>query len=192
MGIRQYTLSSGVPSYSIGPSGTFSAPRPTLIESAQINVLGSNVWLPISIWSKPQYDAIRNKGAVADIPDGIYPEYSFPNVTFRVNPLVTTSGTQLQIGAWEQLTQFVTLFDTIAMPPAYEAWLEAALAIILAPFYDMPVPQSLLDRRTETTGDLNRYNAQSMGGAVSEAQRLGSPNVGQPIIPGPAPGAPGQ
>ncbi len=83
------------------------------------------------------------------------------------------------------------MFDTIAMPPAYESWLESALAIILAPYYDQPLTQSLLDRRSETTADLNRYNAQSLGGALSGAEKFDSPNVGMPIPSGPGPGAQG-
>lgn len=181
---RQYNLISGTADYTVGPSGaTFTAARPTLIESAQANVIGSNVWVPLSIWDKSKYDSIRNRAMTADVPDGLYPEYTSPNLAFHVHP-IPISTPLIKFGVWEQLTQFASLFDTLAFPPAYEAWLEAKLAVLLAPFYDQPVPATLIATMQETEADLQRYNAQSMGGAVSEAQRLTSPNVGQPIPTG--------
>ena len=188
--IREYVLSATA-DYTIGPTGaTFTAPRPTLIESAQIKVGSTNVWLPISVWDKAKWDGIVNKGATADIPEGVYPEYTFPNMGFHVHP-IPIGAPSIRLGAWEQLTQFATLFDQVLFPPAYEAWLEAALAIILAPFYDQPITQSMADRGAETLADLQRYNAQSLGGAVSANQQMASPNVGQPI-PSAPPTAPGQ
>lgn len=181
---RQYQLSPTA-DYTIGPVGaTFLAPKPTFIESAQVNVPGSNVWLPISVWDKPKYDSIRNKFATADVPDGLYVEYTpGPTLAFHVNPIPI--GTPfLKLGAWEQLTQFVTLFDVLAFPPAYESWLEVTLAVILGPYYDQPIPQNLLLRQQEAATDLQKYNAQGMGGALSAAQRMDSPNVGQPIPSG--------
>lgn len=184
--IRQYTLSAATADYTIGPTGaTFTALRPTLIESAQINVGSTGVWLPISIYGKPQWDAIRNKAATADIPDGVYVEYLLPNIAFHVNPVpVGTPG--IRFGAWEQLTQFVTLFDVLAFPPAYEEWLESAVAIQLAPFYDQPVPQSLVDRRQRAEAAVMDFNARTIQGSPSEAQQFKSPNIGLPVA-GPPP-----
>lgn len=188
---REYTLTGGVADYTIGDTGaTFTAPRPTLIESAQTQIPGTSSWFPISVWDKAKWDAITGKGATDEKPAGIYPEYTFSNaiLAFHVNP-IPTGAAKIRLGSWEQLTQFASLFDLVLMPPAYESWLEAALTIILAPFYDMPVPSSLIDRRTDALGDLNRYNAQSLGGALSASQRFDSPNVGAPIPTGPPPGA---
>ncbi len=190
---RVYTLTPGLADYTIGESGAiFTAPRPTLIESAQVQIPGTTSWFPISVWDKPKWDAITGKGATDEKPAGIYPEYSFSNaiLAFHINP-VTTGAASIRLGCWEQLTQFASLFDLVLFPPAYEAWLESALAIILAPYYDQPVTSSLVDRRADALGDLQRYNAQSLGGALSAAQKLDSPNVGAPIPTAP-PTAPPQ
>ena len=185
---RQYALVANQADYSIGQAvgATFNAPRPVFIESAQVIVAGTKIVLPLSILDKERWDAIRNKGAVADVPDSLYPEYQSPNMLFHVNP-VTTGTPFINLGAWEQLTQFVTLFDVLAFPPAYEEWLESNLAVVLAPYYDQQVPQSLMMRAQKAEAAVMSINAQGLGGALDDAQRLQSPNLGQPIPTGPAP-----
>lgn len=188
---REYTLIPGQADYTIGEAGaTFTATRPNLIESAQTQIPGTSSWFPISVWGKPQWDAITGKGATDEKPAGIYPEYTFSNsiLAFHVNP-IPTGAAKIRLGVWEPPFQFTSLFDLVLMPAAYEAWLEVALTIILAPLYDQPVPQSLIDTRSDALGDLNRYNAQSLGGALSASQRFDSPNLGAPIPTGPPPGA---
>lgn len=185
--IRQYQLSPGLSDYTIGPAGaTFTAVRPTLIESAQINVGNTSVWLPMSILDKPKWDAVINRGASADIPERIYPEYTSASiVTIRVDPK-PLANPLIRLGAWEPLARFATVFTTVDFPDSYEEWLESKLGIILAPFYDQPIPQNLIDRAADAEISVMQYNAQSMGGALSVDQTLQSPNVGQPM---PGPGA---
>lgn len=182
--IRAYALSAGVATYTIGPSGaTFTAARPVLVESAQIQVGGSTIWLPMNILDKGKWDSIVTKGAVDDIATDIYPEYGFPNMTFYLNP-APRSITNIRLGCWEQLTQFASLFDTIAFPPAYEEFLESSLGIILAPFYDQVVPATLIQRQATAQMAVMKINAQSLGGALGPTQTLQSPNVGNPIPTG--------
>lgn len=178
---RQYALQANVADYTIGPTGaTFAAARPTFIESAQINVPGSSVWLPVSILDKQKWDALANRAAVDEIVTSVYPEYSYPNLTFHVHP--KPSGTpSIRFGAWEQLTQFTSLFDVIAYPPAYEEWMKSNLAILLAPSYDQPVPQDLLQRAAKAEVSVMGINAQGLGGSLSAIGQFSSPNVGQPI-----------
>ena len=182
--IRQYSLSQMVADYTIGPSGaTFTAPRPTIVESGQANIPGSNVWLPVSMLDKPKWDALINKGAYADIPERLYVEYTYPNLTFHVDPKPIGSP-QIKLGAWEPLTKFTSLFDTVNFPDPYEEWLTSALIVKLAPYYDQPVPANLVDRATKGELAVMQYNAQTLGGALGADQLLNSPNVGQPIPPG--------
>ena len=185
---RTYTLVAGQQDYTIGITGaTFTATRPMMIESAQVNVGSTGVWLPISVFGKPQWDAIVNKGSKADIPDGIYVEYQFPNLIFHVNP-VPIATPQIKLGTWETLGQFVTLYDQINFLYPYEEWLESALAIQLAPFYDAPISQSLVDRRQRAEAALTDFNARTIQGSPSEAQQFKSPNIGLPVVPAaPAP-----
>ena len=54
----------------------------------------------------------------------------------------------------------------------------------LAPLYDQPVTAEIATRVAEAEAAVQEINAQSIGGAISAQQRLISPNVGQPIVPG--------
>ena len=185
---RTYALVATTHDYTIGPSGSLggATTRPTFVESAQINVVGG-VWLPISILDKPKWDAVVNKGAVADIPEVCWPEYSYPNLGFHVNP--APSGTpNIKLGCWEQLTQFASLFDQVgnAFPSQYEEWLEAGLAIRYSPFYDQPVTPAMQDRYNQAVAAVQSQNAQGLVGALAAMSTFQSPNLGQPIPTGPA------
>lgn len=183
--IRQYTLAANTADYTLGPSGSLGGAvvRPTFIESGQVNVPGSSIWIPLNVLDKQKWDAILTKGAVDDIPTDMYPEYSYPNAGLHFNP--APRGTpNVRLGCWEQLTQFTSLFDTLAFPPAYEEFLESSLAIILAPFYDQVVPQNLVQRQQTAQLAVMKYNAQGIGGSLGASQLLQSPNTGQPIAPG--------
>lgn len=186
--IREYTLLLGTNDYTIGPSGTLAGVRPVLVESGQVRVGASSVWIPLTVADKPKWDAIINKGATDEIIGTIYPEYSYPNVRLRVHP-TPGSGMSLRLGQWEELVGFINITDPILMPPAYQEWLEAVLAVRLAPFYDQPVPAGVQQRALDATAAVMQINAQSLGGALSPAQAMSSPNVGNPIPQG-TPGAP--
>jgi len=182
VGIREYPLQAGVATYTLGPTAPapFTGTRPTLIESAQINVLGSNVWIPINVADKAKWDAIINRGASDEIVTTVFPQYTYPDITFFVHPKPIGAPT-IRFGTWEQLTAFTSLASTLPFPPAYEEWILTTLAIRLATSYDQPVPANVLERQAKAEASVMRINAQSIGGAVSPAQQLQSPNVGQPI-----------
>jgi len=183
VGIRQHSLNSSIPSYTLGPSGAMSGTRPSFIESCQVNVPGSSIWLPVNVLDKSKWDAIINKNAIADVPTDMYPAPDYPNWTIYVNPAPILAA-QIRFGVWEAFTQFISLFDTILFPPAYQEFLESSLAIMLAPYYDQQVPQGLLARQQKAELAVMKINAQGLGGSLGATQLLQSPNTGQPISPG--------
>lgn len=185
---RSHALSANQADYSMGPSGSWdpSIARPTFIESAQVQVPNSQVWLPLNIIDKAQWDAIRNKGAKADIPDTVWVEPTYPALSIHFNPAPLATPT-VKFGVWEPFTKFTELQTDVAFPEGYEEFLEAALAIAMAPDYDQPVPQSLLERRNDAMAAVMKINAQALGGSLGEHQKLSSPNVGQPMPAAPAP-----
>lgn len=192
VGTRTYTLVANTADYTVGPSGLFVAPRPTLIESAQAQVApGVDAWIPMNVLDKAKWDGLIDRSAVGLFPISIYPEYAgFPNLAFHIHPK-PSSGSGIRLGAWEALTQFTSVFDVIAMPPAYEEWIKATLAVLMAPSYDQPVPGPVLQRQAKAEQAVMEINAQSIGGSLGTTQSLVTPNVGQPIPPAP-PAAGGQ
>lgn len=190
-----WILTPNVQDYTWGPSGaTFNGPRPAFVESAQVQPAGTSMWLPVSILDKTKWDAIRNLGAsTPDVPDDVWVEYTYPNLTFHVNP-ISSSAPKMRFGTWQLLQQFASLFEVLALPPAYEEFLESNLAIMLGPYYDQPIPPDLEVRAQRAEAQVMKINAQGLGGALSAGQKFDTPNLGQPILPGgpPAPAAPAQ
>lgn len=187
---RTYALAPGTVDYTIGPSGTFTAARPTFIESAQVQVPGSSGagrWETLSMLDKPQWDAIRAKDAIAMLPDVIWCEPSFPNYGFHVNPAPAGIVT-IHLGCWEQLTAFADVLAPFSFPPGYAEAIEPNLAVMLAPYYEQDVPPALAARANDGLAAIAKINAQGLGGMLGDAAKFQSPNLGQPIPAAPVPG----
>jgi hypothetical protein len=179
---KTYALAAGTADYTIGPTGaTFTDTRPTFVEGAQVNPFGGT-WLPLSILSKPQWDAIQTKNATADKPNDIWPEYTYPNLAFHVNP-IQTANMNIRLGCWIPLTQFATLFDTVSFPTGYEKLLQDLLAVDIAPYYDQPVTADLQNSANIALQMIMGLNAKTLTAALDPAQTLQAPNVGQPSLP---------
>lgn len=192
VGSSPYVLTPGTQDYTIGPSGaTFTAARPTFIESAQVQLPGSLMWEPLNLLDRTKWGAIRDKGATCStngLPQDIWVEYSYPNLGFHLWT-IPANACIVQLAAWTQLQQFATPFDELEFPPGYEEALMKTLACALCPAYDMQVPQSLYNEAVEAVAFIQRINAQSLGGALGESQTLVNPN--QVVPPPTGGGAPG-
>jgi hypothetical protein len=179
---KTYLLTANLADYTIGPTGAiFTDVRPTFVESAQVNPFGGT-WLPLSILSKPQWDAIQTKNATADKPNDIWPEYTYPNLAFHVNP-IQTAGMNIRLGCWIPLTAFVTLFDTVSFPTGYEKLLQDLLAVDIAPYYDQPIAPGMQNDANIALQLIMGINAKTLMGALDPAQSLQGSNVGQPTPP---------
>ncbi len=181
---RTYNLSATVQDYTVGPTGTIGgvSVRPTLVEGAQLAPPGSAQSNTISIYDKPKWDAIGDRGATCSplgLPQGVYVEYSYPNIGLHFWP-VPNNAAQLTMGVWEPLTKFVTIFDDFTFPEGYEEGFMWNIAVEWAPFFDMPVTQSMSELAADGGNNIKKINAQSRGGALGDNQTLQSPNVGQP------------
>lgn len=188
IGTRTYTLTVGTQDYTVGPTGGFVAARPVLVESARMVIVGSQTELAMSVLDKPEWDAIVDKGTICGpngVPNKIWPEYTYPNLSFHVLPIPSNAAT-IKLGAWDQLQQFATIFDQLAFPPGYEDAFTWNLARALCPSYDMPTT-GVDEEAADGLIKIQQINAQSLGGSLSADQTLKSPNVGQPQ-PQPAPG----
>lgn len=183
---KMYALVAGTADYTIGPSAaTFTDVRPTFVEGAQVNPFGGT-WIPVSMLAKPQWDAIQTKNATADKPNDIWVEYTYPNLTFHVNP-IQTANMNIRLGCWIPLTQFVTLFDTVAFPTGWEEMLESLLSVNIAPYYDQPITPGMQNDANNALQFIMGINAKTLAGALDPAQTLQAPNVGSPSPPPPQP-----
>src|ERR1019366_8699097 len=105
----------------------------------------TNYWRDISILSKAEWDAIEDKGATCGqngIPSDFWAQPTYPNTTIRVWPIPST-GVIINLGTWEELQQFVTIFDTVNFPPGYQECIVTNLAMELAPYYHVEVSPAM-------------------------------------------------
>lgn len=185
---RPFNLSAGVQDYTLGPTGaTFTGARPTLVEGAVAVVPGTTNELEVSILDIVKWGAIRDKGttsSAAGTPLYVWPEPTYPNLTFHVWPIPATI-VVLKLKTWEQIQQFATVFDTLLFPPGYEEPFVDNLAIRLCPYYDKPVPDSLAQSAAQGLIDIQTLNAQTIGGSLGSSAILSAPSLD---VPAPARG----
>jgi hypothetical protein len=181
---RPFSLAANVQDYGVGPTGNpfTGQTRPVFVESGVATVPGSTVQRAMNILDKTQWDALPDLGVKAGtngVPQSVWVEYTYPNLTFHVTPIPSTI-VAIRLGSWELLQQFATLFDVVTLPPGYEEIVVQNLAIELADYFDQPVSQTLAQLAADGLNTIKTTNGQKLRGAFGEGQTLSSPNTGLP------------
>lgn len=127
--------------YTIGPSGDLNTVRPVEIEDAWIEDSGNSY--DVRIITDPEYDAIRDKTSTANWPRRINYKATMPTGRLTVWRVPTATST-LKLLTRVVPTSFSAQSDSLSYPPGWEELFVSELAIVLAPEYDVPVPQSVL------------------------------------------------
>jgi hypothetical protein len=134
-------VATGATSYTVGPGGNFDIPRPAKIESAFFRQQYNNVQpvdYPLEILrSTEDYNRISLKQLNA-FPRLAFYDMAYPIGNLFVWPLPNNTY-EIFITTMLQLQQFVTINDTIILPPEYSAALMWNLVLALYPFYGLPV-----------------------------------------------------
>lgn len=181
--VRTFLLSTGVQDYTVGPTGaTFTGTRPVFVESGLALIPGTSMQNPMNMLDKTQWDALPDSGVVCGTngaPSNLWPEYTYPNLSFHVSPIPSTP-TTIKLGTWELLQQFSAITDVVNLPPAYEKAIMYNLAVEIAGDYDAPVSPDLAALAADSLNSIKTNNAQKLRGALGETQNLSSPNVGLP------------
>lgn len=187
---RTLVVTPGLQDYTLGPSasgpGSFVGIRPVFVESAQMVLPGSAMYEPLNLLDKSKWGAIRDKGATCSavgLPQDIFIEYQYPNILFHLWT-IPANGATLIMAAWDILQEFLTPFDQLDLPPGYEECIEKNLAVELCSAYDMEPPPSLQMLANDSMVQVQKNNAQSIGGALGESQNLSTPNVAIPLSAG--------
>jgi hypothetical protein len=183
---RPFTLVANQRDYTLGPTGNLGVgaqTRPVFVEEVRVAGVGSAQDSPLTLVDPVGWAGIRDKGATNSalgLPQLVWPEYSYPNIGLHFWPIPSAAITAT-LGTWELLQNFITLFDTISLPPGYEELLQQIIAVEWAPFFDMPVSPAMQQLVVGATGAIQAINTQGLGGAFGESQRLENiPNLAQP------------
>jgi len=147
-------LTSGIGTYTIGPSGTLVTTRPERIVEAFVRV--GNADTPVTIFTASQWNALPNKSLQDSLPECIYYEGTMPDGTLQCFPVPGTSAS-LQLMTWVPLAA-VDLATTIALPPGYERAIIYNFAIEIAPEYERDVSNAVARVATDSLAAIKRAN----------------------------------
>lgn len=118
---------------SLGPSGDFVGNRPVIMDdSTYFRDPGTNVSYGIKIINQQQYDGIAVKTVTSTYPQVMWINMEFPNISMTIYP-VPTRELEWHFISYDELTNPVTLADTLAFPPGYLRAFRYNLAMEIAP-----------------------------------------------------------
>ena len=130
-----FSLISGQQVYTVGPTGTFVTSRPTDVQFISIGQPGSPAFeTPVDLINAQQWSEILVKGTTSTFPTKAYVEFTNPNLTISVWPIPQLVY-QIEITSLKPLVQFVSVNDTVSLPPGYEDAIVYNLAVRLTPMY---------------------------------------------------------
>lgn len=139
---QQFTLVPSLSPHTIGPSGaTFTVvQRPESIERCSLNLnnLTPNVFVPIDLINRWQYDRLGVPSIATSIPECVYYEPDWPNGKLYFYPVPNTNfGVRFLL---RTLFGMVALSDTLDMPPGYQQAMTLTLCEALADSVGRAVP----------------------------------------------------
>ena len=143
----------------LGPTGDFIGNRPVIMDdSTYFRDPGTNVSYPIQIISQQQYDGIAVKTVTSTYPQVMWINMEYPNISMAIYP-VPTRVLEWHFISFEELTNPVTLADTLAFPPGYLRAFRYNLAMEFAPEFGVEPSAQVQRIAMVSKRNLKRINA---------------------------------
>lgn len=153
---EQFTCIPAHNPHTIGASGDFATTVPMNIEAATVTVGG--VDYPILPIDYDDYAVIKLKTLQNVYPEYFYLDKSSPVLAnLYMYPVPSTAST-INLYSRKPLTSFASLTDNVTLPPGYERALKYALAVELAPEYQVSAGQDVIALAIAAKASLKRTN----------------------------------
>ncbi len=149
--LEGFSLSGGVASYTIGPSGVFNTTRPVRIISAYIR--SGSLDYSLSVETEESYDATSLK-SIGDIPECLVYTPSIPLGLITLYGTPTAADT-LYIRTEKPFTS-LTLNQDLEFPPGWERALVFNLVSEIASEYGQSVPPEVYEVAKESKAEIRR------------------------------------
>jgi hypothetical protein len=163
-GVGGYTLTIGVPNYTIGPGGSLTGGvRPVRIDNATIKMAtpggtGFQVF-NLKLVTRDEWVAIKDKGASSLIAQVLYYDRAFPLGNINIWPTPTAALT-LTLYTWIPLAQFPDLVTDVPLAPGYGRAITLGLALELCTRFDIAISQSLQQQADSAMNAIRTLNAE--------------------------------
>jgi hypothetical protein len=156
---QSFPLTAGVATYTIGPTGAWSGPRPTDIDSAYLRFNGVDFAVRVTR-EQQEYDLISVK-TVTGISQFALFVPSWPNAEFRLWPVPALAGMTFRFSSLLPFLQLANSAQAINYPPGYSKALRYCLALELAPEYGVPLRPEIVELANEAKAAAKRVNTRA-------------------------------
>lgn len=153
---------TGAVSYTVGPGADFDVARPAKLESTFFRQ-NMNTPLPVDypltiLRAREDYNRISIKNLNS------FPRFAFYDAAFPIGNLfiwpLPSNQYEIFITVMQQLQQFQTINDQLALPPEYSAALMWNLVLELYPLYGLPVSDVVRGKAEASLRIIEEANAQ--------------------------------
>lgn len=152
--VETFNLTGNDGIYTIGPTGDLVTTRPSRITAVTVN--DGAIDIPLTMYSIDQYASIADKTATG-IPDSIYIDYNFPNLTVKLYPMPSQAYT-MTVYSEKPLSEYSAIGDTLTVPPGYERALRYNLAMEIAPEYGKQASATVMKIAIESKNAIRSQN----------------------------------
>ena len=151
-----FTLTPGVATYSIGPTGAFVMPRPIAVNGAQAKVPGGTDTV-LKVLSNDDYNGIEDKAATSEAPTEIGFLPTFPSASISFWPVPTTAAV-VRISTSAPFTQLSTMTEIVTLPPGYQEAIIYNLAVRICTSTHKAVPGSVAQMAADSLARIKANN----------------------------------
>lgn len=133
---QSFTLTAGTDAYTLGTAGTLTTSAyPVKITGA--SAVSGGFRAPVRILSFEEFhgEIDDSRGTTSILASVIARDNAFPSINLKVWPKPATSPGNLELDYWTQIAAFVTVGDTVSLPPGFEHAIHYNLAVALYPQY---------------------------------------------------------
>lgn len=153
-------LLAGKSTYTWGvPGGDIAHPRPFRLDGALLRLLEAPypTEYPLAVVEQVDYETVAQKTLPSLYPSLVWYEPTYPLGQLHVWT-VPAQALTLGLLPWVPLPRFSTLDTAMILPPGYERWLRAGLAVELSMEYGVEPSQTLIAVLAESKSALKRVN----------------------------------
>lgn len=150
------TLVPGTASYTIGPTGTTVSARPVEVDqSTYLNIGG--ISYPLMLLTTAQYSDITLKLLDTAIPQALWVNPAYPDMTLTLYPVPNVAGT-LNLWSLKQLPAFTSLTTALALPPGTEDAIVMSLAEVFCLEFSTEPSRTLVRKAAAARKRIRRVN----------------------------------
>ena len=160
--IKAIPVVAGTQSYTIGASQTINTARPVKIEAASfLNSSGEGG--PIEVVDEKKWASLPDRQGQSNHCRFLFYDRGYPTGTIYLSPVPLSTNPTLELHVFAPLTEFADLTTTISFAPGYLRPFELALAVELAPQYDMQPSETLAASYSDAVKRIRLLNSSLIG-----------------------------